>query len=101
VPNAENETVDVLELTDNCDEAFSVIPKLNAIESLPGIDTRNARWFAFDVATPDTFAAILNAAALASKLAMLIDEMTAELPAGTVYKFVSTFAAGFFCPNIV
>jgi hypothetical protein len=91
----------VLALTDNCDDAFNVTPKLNAIESLPGIEIRHARKFVFDVATPDIFAAILNAAALASKLAMLIDEMTAELPAGTVYKFVNVFDAGFFCPKIV
>ena len=40
---------------------------------------------------------ILNAAPFAefsSKLAIVIDEMIAELPAGTVYKVVSMFADG-------
>jgi hypothetical protein len=43
------------------------------------------------------FAAILNAAPFAadsSKLAIVIEEMIAELLAGTVYKVVSTFADG-------
>jgi len=31
----------------------------------------------------------------------LIDEITAELPAGTPYSFVNVFAAGFVCPKIV
>jgi hypothetical protein len=49
------------------------------------------------VAEPEEFAAILNAPPFAdasSKLAIVIDEMIAEFPAGTVYKVVSTFADG-------
>jgi hypothetical protein len=101
VPNAENETVDELALTDNCEDAFSVTPKLNAIESLPGTNTRNARKFAFATTAPDTFAAILNNAPFASRLAILIEEITAEFPAGTAYSDVNVFAAGFLCPKIV
>jgi hypothetical protein len=88
-------------LTDNCEDAFSVIPKLNEIESLPGTNTRYARKFAFATATPDTFAVMVNNAPFASRLAILIDEITAELPAGTPYNFVNVFAAGFCCPKIV
>jgi hypothetical protein len=32
---------------------------------------------------------------------MVIDEMIAELPDGTVYNVVSTLAAGFLCPKIL
>jgi hypothetical protein len=101
VPNAENETVDELALTDNCEDAFNVTPKLNEIESLPGTNIRNARKFAFATATPDTFAAMVNNAPFASRLAILIEEITAELPAGTPYSLVNVFAAGFCCPKIV
>jgi hypothetical protein len=40
-----------------------------------------------------------NVAAVAVRLATEIDEMIADVEAGTVYRVVSVVAAGFDCPN--
>jgi hypothetical protein len=58
----------------------------------------------FETAALAVLTAILNApplAAASSRFAMVIDEMIAELPDGTVYNVVSTLAAGFLCPKIL
>jgi hypothetical protein len=74
------------------------MPNVRVTVSRAGTLTPYARKLEFVTAAVAVLTEILNAAPLptvSSKLAIVIDEMIAELPDGTVYSVVNTFVDGF------
>jgi hypothetical protein len=94
----------LFEFTEIIEPAFNVIPSVNVTLSLVGQFTLYARKFELVTAAVAVLTEIVNELPVPSvsfKLVTTIVDMIAELPDGTVYKVVNTFAVGFLCPKIL